>query len=291
MIGQQFRYKNRRATAAQWLSKNPVLGEAEIGYEKDTRKFKFGDGATPWADLPYAYQGDYIPSSHEVDLAQAIVLDDRTLPASPNRKLVSHWGAGISFPVIGVLQGDTFVRTDVGTNGSLWTYIGGSSGKNGWVHKGPIVCTAFTRPSTTTIAYMGLQIFEMDTGKTYVYDGTAYRWIPQGDSGLVAITLNNPITAPSADLPWYRKFGNRVSVHINSNYSGSYGNGLVFFTLPIGFRPPTGLAQSVANQYFSAVSYNGPLTAVSVEPTGLVRFSGVTATFSGLLIDLSFDAA
>jgi hypothetical protein len=61
MIGQQFRYRNRRATASRWSLINPVLGDGELGLEKDTRAFKFGDGATPWNDLPYAGGGSYLP--------------------------------------------------------------------------------------------------------------------------------------------------------------------------------------------------------------------------------------
>ncbi len=44
----------RNDTAANWSSKNPVLGKGEIGIESDTRKFKFGDGVTAWNTLIYA---------------------------------------------------------------------------------------------------------------------------------------------------------------------------------------------------------------------------------------------
>ena len=44
----------RHDTAANWASANPVLAQGEMGIEDDTRKFKFGDGATAWAGLPYA---------------------------------------------------------------------------------------------------------------------------------------------------------------------------------------------------------------------------------------------
>lgn len=39
--------------AADWVTNNPTLNEGEIGIEADTRKFKFGDGATAWNSLPY----------------------------------------------------------------------------------------------------------------------------------------------------------------------------------------------------------------------------------------------
>lgn len=43
----------RRDTAANWIAINPILGDGEQGYEKDTGKMKIGDGVTPWNALPY----------------------------------------------------------------------------------------------------------------------------------------------------------------------------------------------------------------------------------------------
>ncbi len=45
--------KVKRATAARWTSENPVLAAGEIGYEKDTRKIKLGDGTSTWTQLSY----------------------------------------------------------------------------------------------------------------------------------------------------------------------------------------------------------------------------------------------
>jgi hypothetical protein len=43
----------RRGTAAEWTSANPILAEGEIGVEKDTFKWKVGDGVQHWTPLPY----------------------------------------------------------------------------------------------------------------------------------------------------------------------------------------------------------------------------------------------
>ena len=45
--------QQRRGTAAQWTSANPILASGEIGFESDTSKFKIGDGVNHWADLIY----------------------------------------------------------------------------------------------------------------------------------------------------------------------------------------------------------------------------------------------
>lgn len=41
-------------SSEEWKNANPVLMAGEMGIEKDTRKFKFGDGHSHWRDLLYA---------------------------------------------------------------------------------------------------------------------------------------------------------------------------------------------------------------------------------------------
>lgn len=48
----------RRDPAYKWAASNPVLREGEPGYERDTRRFKIGDGVARWLDLDY-----YLPAS------------------------------------------------------------------------------------------------------------------------------------------------------------------------------------------------------------------------------------
>jgi len=45
--------RHRRDTAANWTANNPVLEAGQIGYETDTRRFKFGNGSTAWNSLAY----------------------------------------------------------------------------------------------------------------------------------------------------------------------------------------------------------------------------------------------
>jgi hypothetical protein len=47
------RMQQRRGTAAQWNSADPILEAGEIGFESDTNKFKMGDGVNQWSDLDY----------------------------------------------------------------------------------------------------------------------------------------------------------------------------------------------------------------------------------------------
>ena len=47
------RMQQRRGTASQWTTANPILAAGEIGFESDTNKFKIGDGVNHWEDLGY----------------------------------------------------------------------------------------------------------------------------------------------------------------------------------------------------------------------------------------------
>ena len=47
-------FRIRRDTAANWTAANPVLKLGEPGLETNTRKVKYGDGATAWNALAYA---------------------------------------------------------------------------------------------------------------------------------------------------------------------------------------------------------------------------------------------
>lgn len=44
----------RGDTASNWSSANPILAKNEVGYDETNKKFKIGDGVTPWNSLPYA---------------------------------------------------------------------------------------------------------------------------------------------------------------------------------------------------------------------------------------------
>lgn len=40
-------------TADEWIKENPVLPRGLGGFEKDTKRFKVGDGAKTWNELAY----------------------------------------------------------------------------------------------------------------------------------------------------------------------------------------------------------------------------------------------
>ena len=52
------RMQQRRGTAEQWTTANPVLAGGEVGFETDSNKFKIGDGVNTWENLAYFVNAD-----------------------------------------------------------------------------------------------------------------------------------------------------------------------------------------------------------------------------------------
>lgn len=55
--------QQRRATAAEWAAANPILADGEIGFERDTKVIKVGDGVTRWNSLGMPNAADAVPKS------------------------------------------------------------------------------------------------------------------------------------------------------------------------------------------------------------------------------------
>jgi len=48
------RIQFRRDTVENWEEYNPILADGEIGIERDSQRFKLGDGIKVWTELPYS---------------------------------------------------------------------------------------------------------------------------------------------------------------------------------------------------------------------------------------------
>lgn len=58
----------KRGHAARWTELNLVLSNGEPGFEYDTKKFKIGDGQTPWNQLPYIGETNIVFAETFADL-------------------------------------------------------------------------------------------------------------------------------------------------------------------------------------------------------------------------------
>lgn len=117
MTVQNIRFAVRRRLAADWTSLNEVLLLGEIGLERNTRKFKFGDGVTPWNSLPYYGDGTYQPADS--------ILTELSDLSDPNGPRLLMWeedsaGGGFEWVTVGTglaLVGNTLTATGGGGGG------------------------------------------------------------------------------------------------------------------------------------------------------------------------------
>ena len=76
------RMQQRRGTAAQWTSANPILAAGEIGFETDTGKFKMGNGSSAWSALSYfADSSDFDTTAIESTIDTKVAAAVNTLVA------------------------------------------------------------------------------------------------------------------------------------------------------------------------------------------------------------------
>lgn len=99
------RMQQRRGTAAEWAAANPVLADGELGYERDTKIIKIGDGVTPWLDLDTQHLNKsggtmtgalvLIPPTHETHAARvaevnAVAADAAAADQTISNNLTAH---------------------------------------------------------------------------------------------------------------------------------------------------------------------------------------------------------
>jgi hypothetical protein len=136
-------------THAQWASENPVLGNGELVFEKDTGRMKVGDGVARYNDLIYAWNTHTVPGT-------AVQGD----PGTPGQSAYQEWlsagnvgtqaeflaslvgppgGSGATFK--GAYQSSVnYVTNDVvdapapyfGTWRALMNFNSGTGGFDGW---------------------------------------------------------------------------------------------------------------------------------------------------------------
>ena len=124
--------QQRRGTAAQWTSANPILAAGEIGFETDTGKFKLGNGSSTWSSLNYFVDGatlidgapDLLNTLNELAAALG---DDPSFFTTVATNLSSH--AAQSLNVHGIAN-----TANLATTSSVQSAISNHSGTSVNVH-------------------------------------------------------------------------------------------------------------------------------------------------------------
>jgi len=176
------RMQQRRGTAAQWTSANPILNAGEMGWESDTNKFKIGDGTNHWADLDY-----FIDQSSTVNpsFGSSITFEGSTADAYETTLTVTD---------------PTADRTITLPNSSGTVVLADGSG-NVTVSGNLTVNGTTTSVDSTTINVTNAFVFEGSTANDYettlsIVEPTADRTIYLKDaSGTLAFTSDVDYTA------------------------------------------------------------------------------------------------
>lgn len=66
----------KKDTAINWETNNPVLKEGEFGYDITNKKYKMGDGITEWNSLEFAYIGTFLAENEQILKTDKIATED-----------------------------------------------------------------------------------------------------------------------------------------------------------------------------------------------------------------------
>jgi len=286
------RMQQRRGTAAQWTSANPILNAGEMGWESDTNKFKIGDGTNHWADLDY-----FIDQSSTVNPAfgSSITFEGSTSDAYETTLTVVD---------------PTADRTITLPNSSGTVVLADGSG-NITVSGNLTVNGTTTSVDTTVINVTNAFAFEGATADAYetvltIEDPTADRLITlPNTSGTIVTTGNLSATgATAAELGYLSGVTSSIQTQINakSNSANPTFTGTVVLPattsigdiseIEIGYI--NGVTSGIQLQLDSKASLNSPTftgtvvlpTATSigdVSNTELQYVNGVTSGIQGQL--------
>jgi hypothetical protein len=235
-----YRILLRRDLSQNWNYNDPVLMSGEPGYEMDTRKFKMGDGQTPWSQLPYSSgvtgaKGSTGDAGHSAELIGTFPSRTALTNAYPTPPHPYYWAFAI-----GDQPEDLWVYRADPTG--IWNYEmitlpAGPTGATGPIGvTGPIGITGVTG-ATGPIGVTGATGPIGVTGPTGSFSYKVYTAL-LGRTGATApnpIVLQNTLGAVTFNylsLGNYRAASsnlfttNKTTVFIQQQTSGPFGNTL-----------------------------------------------------------------
>lgn len=155
------RMSQRKGTAAEWSSVNPVLRLGELGVETDTGLLKVGDGTSPWTALPEmgsmqqalaaqqaAQDAQAAQAAAETarNQAQSVVLQGSGIPEG-----VVTASPGALYSDLAVTRGAAVWRKATGIGNTGWRVV---SGDTGWRNVTSLLTSQVTTHPTAGFAVM-----------------------------------------------------------------------------------------------------------------------------------------
>lgn len=128
--------RQRRDSAANWTTADPVLQLGEVGWETDTRKAKIGDGTTAWTGLAYIVEegvtsvngmdGDVTLVKSDIGLGNVDNTPDTAKPVSTIQQAALDDKADLDSPVLtGNPTGPTPAAGDSDTSLATTAFVRG----------------------------------------------------------------------------------------------------------------------------------------------------------------------
>jgi hypothetical protein len=279
------RMQQRRGTASQWTSANPVLNAGEIGWESDTNKFKIGDGTNHWADIDYFIDAN---STANPSFGTSITFEGATADSYETTLQVTDPTADrtITFP--------DATGTVVLADGSGNVTVSGNLTVSGTT----TTINSTTINATTGIIFEGLTADAHETTLT-VTDPTADRTITFPDAtGTVQLRVTdvsdteigylNGVTSAIQtqldDKSTASKTETLTNKTITSPVISSITNGAATLTLPTSTGTialttdiPSGVVTETGTQTLTNKTLTSPVITGAVFNDGSIVFEGATA--------------
>lgn len=210
----QVRIKNASMEGSEWTEKNPILLAGEIGIEKDTGKFKFGDGVTNWNDLEYAgmdiQQIKNLIDENEDNVYEVVADEEDDLGAlSTVAQSPKKGDIGI---VKRTIANDKLSYTAYIYSGSQWEAADGNySAEN-----------VYFSTDMTITANIGVQTIGSSGSKTL---STTGKNVKQVFDLLVAEEKNPSITQPSVNISSSQVKAYEVGTNVTPSYNANLNPG------------------------------------------------------------------
>ena len=111
------RMQQRRGTASQWTTANPILAAGEIGFESDTGEFRVGDGVNHWDDLsPFKNIVDLGGNLDDYVLLTSVGDPDGVAPLDSTGQISDEYLTAALTYADGLVDGlDTSLTNDIAT--------------------------------------------------------------------------------------------------------------------------------------------------------------------------------
>jgi len=168
------RMQQRRGTATQWTTADPVLNAGEIGYETNTGKFKIGDGTNHWEDLNYFLDADaiggsiddYVPLTQKSAASGVAALDASKNVIVPGASIIVEGATDNGFETTLTVADPTAARTITFPNATGTVVLADGSGNVTVSGDLTVSGTTTTINSTTINATTGI-VFEGATANDF----------------------------------------------------------------------------------------------------------------------------